>query len=240
MKTITVTGNPRAGCKDVWNAFMVQNAKFTENDLPISYGITAPPKKLVSFERAKTLYREKSAKEPDFHEEGFVHFYVDDYKFDSRRESIWTFPEKAFEIIRHFDGIITPDFSTNIDFPKYLKQFNTYRMRAYGSWMSDLGFPFIHNVRWGEEETWEYCFDAIPTGEVVAVGTVASGIRQLVNRPLFENGFRRMIEIIKPKIIVVYGSYNYAVFREAEKNGICIITFPSDTSQGYKGGDRNE
>ncbi len=240
MKRITISGNPRNGSKDVWNAFMVQNAEFTENDLPISYGTKIIPKKLVSYDVAKNLFKRKLRNEPDFHENSFIHFYLDDCKFDSKRENIWTFPEKVLDIIGHFDGIITPDFSTNIDFPIYVKQYNTYRMRSYGAYMSDQGIPFIHNVRWGYEDSWNYCFNGIPVGETVAIGTVASGIRELVNRDLFDNGFRRMIEVIKPPIIIVYGSSKYAVFREAEKQGIRIITFPSKTSLSFKGGIKNE
>ena len=106
--------------------------------------------------------------------------------------------------------------------------------------MSTLGIPFIHNVRWGESDSWGYCFDGIPVGEIVAIGTVASGLKKRENRELFNNGFLRMLEVIMPSAILVYGSSNYTVFQEAKQQDIRIITFPSDTSQGYKGGDKNE
>lgn len=177
MKRIIITGAPRHGAKDVWNAFMVRNSSFTKNDLPISYGTKAIPKKLVAYDVAKHLCKQHKD-DPEYHENAFIHFYIDDCKFDNKRENIWIFPEKALDTICHFDGIITPDFSTCIDFPIYIKQFNTYRMRSYGALMSNLGIPFIHNVRWGDEDSWDYCFDGIPAGEMVAIGTVASGLKK--------------------------------------------------------------
>ena len=62
-------------------------------------------------------------------------------------------------IIKHFAGIITPDFSTYQDFPEAIKIHNTYRMRLYGYWLGKEGIAVINNVRWGTEETFDYCFE---------------------------------------------------------------------------------
>lgn len=51
-------------------------------------------------------------------------------------------------------------------------------MLSFGRWISQFGIPVINNVRWGTEETWEYCFDGIPYNSIVAIGTVASGINK--------------------------------------------------------------
>lgn len=58
-------------------------------------------------------------------------------------------PYKALEKLRQCAGIITPDFSTYQDDPEPIKLYNTYRMRAFGRWLTTLGFPVINNVRWG-------------------------------------------------------------------------------------------
>lgn len=231
----------RTGCADMWNAYMVKDAEFVlGSDIPVC-PCTAEviPKQLISFVDAKHLHKRKIKTDPDYHVDAFVHFYIDDQKFDGPKSSIWFYPSGALALLRHFDGIITADFSTNADFPDPIKRYNTYRMRALGFWLAKNGIPVINNVRWGTEETWDYCFDGIPYNSTVAIGTVASGIRKLENRPDFELGLFKMVEFLNPKTIIVYGSANYDCFRVLADNGIQIVVFPSDTSLAFasrKGG----
>ena len=107
-------------------------------------------------------------------------------------------------------------------------------MRAFGRWLTANGIPVINNVRWGSEETWEYCFDGIPTNSIVCIGTVASGINKLKNRPLFEKGLAKMVELLSPQTIIVYGSANYACFKDLQGTGISVIDFPSSTRQAFE------
>ena len=113
-------------------------------------------------------------------------------------------------------------------------------MRLFGWWLGQNGLEVINNVRWGTEETWSYCFEGIPSNSIVAVGTVASGLRRLVNRSLFESGIREMIRVLNPHTIIVYGSAHYAIFEELESRGIQIIVFPSRTDKAFSGRRRNE
>lgn len=236
----------RTGCIDLWNAFMVKDAEFTTGtDMPMCFcSSTAIPTELISYEDAKHLHKMNSKNNPDYHVDAYIHFYIDDQKFDGKRTSIWQNPHDALEIIRHFSGAITPDFSTYADFPDPLKRYNTYRMRAFGTWLIHNGIPVINNVRWGTEETWAYCFDGIPANTMVAIGTVASGINKLTNRPLFELGLFTMIDRLHPHTIIIYGSSNHPCFKEIKETiGITIVTFPSKTSLAFastKGGVDNE
>lgn len=116
-------------------------------------------------------------------------------------------------------------------------------MRTFGYWLYKNNIPIINNVRWGTEETWEYCFDGIPQNSIVSIGTVASGINKLVNRPIFEIGLFKMVEQLNPHTIIIYGSSNYSFFEKLKESGITIISFPSKTSLAYsirKGGENNE
>ena len=170
----------------------------------------------------------------NFHINAFIHFFIDDHKFDEKRSSIWLYPKDALKIISHFDGIITPDFSTNADFPDPWKRFNTYRMRAFGCWMNQLNIPVINCIRWGSYETWCYCFDGIPKGSAVCIGTVASGLRKLNNRPLFTDGLQKMVNVINPKRIIIYGSSNYSFLKELASKGFEVISYESKTSKAFK------
>ena len=108
----------RPGCLDIWNAFMCDGAIFSENDIPFCPTIlTEYPKEIITWDDAKHIYKKESVKNPDFKRNAFVCFYIDDQKFDGIRSSIWFFPHKALNVLKHFKGIITPDFSTYQDFP---------------------------------------------------------------------------------------------------------------------------
>lgn len=239
MKTIfeQINNIPRRGCKDMWNAFMVKNAIFSDTaDMPSFKSTDSIPKILIGYDEAKRIHNLMKKTNPEYTVKAYVHFYIDDNKFDGKCSSIWFYPLDAYEILRHFSGIITPDFSTNQDFPEPLKIYNTYRMRCFGYWLYSLGIPVIHNVRWGTEESWNYCFDGIAQGSNICIGTVASSLNLLVNRKIFEAGLIEMTRRVQPNTIMTYGSSNYSFFNSLRKSNIEIITFPSKTSCVYRKG----
>lgn len=206
----------------MWNAYMVKAAEFViGSDIPVC-PCTAEiiSKQLISFADAKHLHKLNIKTDPNYHIDAFAHFYIDDQKFDGPKSSIWFHPSGTLELLRHFNGIITAGFSTNADFPDPIKRYNTYHMRVLGFWLASNGIPVINNVHWGTEETWDYCFDGIPYNSTAAIGTAASGIRKLENRPDFELGLFKMVEVLDPKTIIVYGSANYDCFRVLADNGI--------------------
>lgn len=85
-------------------------------------------------------------------------------------------------------------------------------MRAFGYWYSTLGSAVTNNVRWGDNDTFDRCFDGISRKSIVSIGTVASGLRRSENRKLFESGFAKLLEVLKPHTIIVYGSDNLPCF----------------------------
>ena len=225
----------RKGCKDIWNAFMCIGADYSKNDIPLCpTKLSSMPKEIITWTEARTLHKKLIRKDKDYFYDAFVCFYIDDYKFDGKYKGIWSSPWNALNILKHFRGIITPDFSTYQDFPYPLKLINTYRMRAFGYWMGNQGKEVINNVRWGSEETFHYCFDGIEKHSIVAIGTVGGGPRKIVDRARFERGLKKMIEILKPHTIIVYGSANGECFDRLRAQGIIIVAFPSRTSIAFE------
>lgn len=226
----------RNGLKDEWNASFVIDAKFTKNDIPICpTRMKTLPKDIITYEEAKTIFKQKMLmKNKNFHMNGvYVSFYIDDQKFDSIY-GIWARPKQAIKILSHFDGIITPDFSTYADFPYPIKIYNTYRMRAFGFYMYKLGFNVINNVRFGTEETYGYCFDGIEKNSIIAIGTVASRLKLIANQYFFEKGLKTAVETLKPKTIIIYGSANYPCFKKTFMKGIKVIAYDSQTCKFFK------
>ena len=62
----------------------------------------------------------KSCEEPEKHG---IHFFVDDYQF----MRLWKNPDAYTEMLRKFQAVCTPDFSTYVDFPLAIQIYNHYR-----------------------------------------------------------------------------------------------------------------
>ena len=170
----------------------------------------------------------------NFRNDSFVCFYEDDYKFDGTRAGIWADPKRAMDILSHFRGIISPDFSTYQDFPEPLKTYNTFRMRAFGYWAGKQGLEVVNNVRWGTEESYTYCFSGIEPNSIVCIGTVGGSPKKKVDRDRFEKGLNELVRRLSPKTILVYGSASYSCFNQLRKTGIIIREYPSATAQAFK------
>lgn len=233
----------RSGLKDIWNAFMAEGASFRpqEHDIPFCpTTATKIPSRIITWEEAKAIYKKHIAiKDYDFIYDAFVCFYIDDYKFDGP-QGIWHNYKHTLKILRHFTGVITPDFSTCQDFPEPIKIYATYRMRVYGYWLGTNRIAVINNVRWGTNETWDYCFCGIPMHSVVAIGTVGGSPRKHIDRARFEEGLYKMVEVLKPHTIIVYGSADYACFEKLKERGIVIVSFKSNTAMYWERGKHNE
>lgn len=174
-------------------------------------------------------------RKPSYHIGAFVHCYIDDPKFDGDREGIWSNPERFFKIVSHFGGVLGVDFSTNADFPEPVKRHQFYKMRVIEHAANVREVPLIPNARWGTPETWPYCFDGLPDGRPLSVGTVASGLRKLENRPVFEAGLRELVRLKHPTALVVVGSASCAIFGELRARGVTIVQIDGDTNRRLSG-----
>lgn len=203
--------------RNIYKSFMVEEAEFLpEFDIPkcpcTAKGI---PTNLIYYNdmQENRKYR------------GFVHFYMDDYKF----ESIWNHSKAALKKFKNCDGVITPDFSTYQDMPVALKIYNTYRMRAFGYWIGKNGIQVINNVRWGTPETYRYCFDGIPKNSIVCISTVGCfGTKRDEMR--FIEGLEVMIGTLNPSHILVYGKKGRNFFDKYIESGFPVTFYdPPDT-----------
>lgn len=237
----------RKNIKDIWNAFMVKGADFSKSKFdipfcPTTVDVDEIPSAIITYSEAKTIYKKEHRKDKNFKHDAFVCFYEDDQNFDGKRNGIWVNSKRAYDILKHFKGIITPDFSTYQDFPIPFKILNTYRMRAFGYWYGTLcKKKIINNVRWGTKETYKYCFDGIPKNSIVAIGTVGGSPSKLKDRKRFEEGLNEMVRVLRPYAIIINGSANYPCLKNLEKQGIKIYSYPSRTASYFKSrGDSNE
>lgn len=166
-------------------------------EMPILEPVDHIPKKLQGFNYVLN--------KPDY--EAGVHFFLDDYQF----ERIWQRPEFYIEKLSQFDCVLTPGFSLYIDMPVAMQVWNVYRSRLIGQVMQRYGYTVIPTVSWAYSDSFSFCFDGLPVGATLAISTI--GVKQ--NEEQFEiwnNGMDVMIELLKPKRLLVYGGeveYDY-------------------------------
>ena len=136
--------------------------------------------------------------------EYIAHFYYDDYKFIQA----WRNPDKYLERLREFKAVISPDFSLYTDFPRALQILSHYRRQWCGAYWQEQGIDVIPDVVWGDEESFNYCFEGLPVGGTVAVSSV--GVKNDAEwngkeANVFKAGFDEMMRRLKPKAIIWYG-----------------------------------
>ena len=214
----------RNGCKDVFHAFMVQNATYDgELEIPCIAPESAHPSKLISFS--------KSISSTDYN--SWIHFYEDDVSF----ERLWNRPLKYLPVFKRYSGVIAPDFSLYRDMPLVMQHWNIYRSHAIAVWLQSEGIPVIPNVRWSDQRTYQTCCYGIPQQSVIAIGSHGC-VKLLQDRKFFVEGLEYIIGVLRPAAIIVYGAAPNDIFKKYKDAGITILQFDSDFMVTHrKGGE---
>lgn len=161
-------------------------------DLPVlSDGYAEPPQKIVPFNMANRQADKDAG----------IHFFIDDYQF----ERIWRSPQRYAELLRPFRCVFTPDFSLYADMPMAMKIWNAYRCRAIGAYWQRQGLKVVPTLQWAEPRTFDFCFDGIPKGGMVAVSTLGAAKGRL-SRQMWIAGMQEAVNRIHPKTVLLYGS----------------------------------
>lgn len=155
-----------------------------------------------------------SSKKED--KENTIHYFLDDYQF----ERVWNSPSVYLKILQKFNGCLSPDFSLYTDFPIALQIYNTYRNRWLAAYWQENNINVIPTVSWSNKESYEFCFLGIPETSPVAVSTVGI-MKDKTYQKNFMNGFNKMLEVIKPEKVIIYGES----FPELDKIETPLIYF---------------
>lgn len=127
-----------------------------------------------------------------------VHFFIDDYKFNN----IYTNPEKSFKKLSQYKFLLTPDYSLYSDMDIWKQIENTGKNRWLGCFWQEKGLKVIPTVSWSTPSSFEFCFDGIKRGSIVAIGMI--GCKK--NKSAFMLGYNEMLKRIKPEAIICFGS----------------------------------
>lgn len=126
-----------------------------------------------------------------------IHFFTYDWLY----ESVYAKPETAMEKLDQYYALLTPDFSCYFNMPIALQINSTFKNRWCGAYWQKQGMRVIPTIEWSNERSFEFCFDGVEQGSVVAVSTYSR--EEYKEEFLF--GYNEMLERIKPSAILCYG-----------------------------------
>ena len=139
----------------------------------------------------------KSKANDDENAEKTLHFFMHDWKFDKVYDKL----DDEVEKIKQYYATLTPDFSLFTDMPLALQIQSVFKNRWCGAYWQSIGIRVIPTVAWGDERSFEFCFDGVEEGSVVAVCTY---YRENCEDD-FMPGYEEMLKRIKPSAIICYG-----------------------------------
>lgn len=129
------------------------------------------------------------------------HFFIDDYQF----ERLWNSPIRYLPLLKRCEGVIGPDFSMYSNMSQAQIIWNCYRNRVLTFWIQKNGIPAIPVLEWSSVSDFDFCFEGIPRGSVVALGLYGCMENNMKRFSLLQ-GFYRACEIVEPKTVIVYGA----------------------------------
>ena len=176
--------------------FMRRNVPFLESEAPFIYkqNVDLEDLQLIGYNQTSTLPvlgggAQKTAKT--------VHFFLDDYRF----EDVWSDPQRQVKKLKQYKQVLGPDFSAYTLMPTMLQKWNIWRSKWVCSYWQAQGLAVIPTVNWSTPDSYDWCFDGIEQGSIVALSTVGC----FSVEEGFMDGFREMVKRIKPEKVINYG-----------------------------------
>lgn len=148
-----------------------------------------------------------------------IHFFTYDWKF----KKVYENAEEELEKLKQYKYLLTPDFSMFTNMPVALQIESVFKNRWCGAYWQSKGLKVIPTISWGDEKSFDFCFEGIEEGSVVAVCTY---YRENCEEE-FMLGYNKMLEKIKPSAVICYDE----PFEEMKGN---IISFLPTTYEWTK------
>ena len=132
-----------------------------------------------------------------------VHFFLYDYKF----ERVWKSPDSDIEKLRRYRAVFSPDFSVYLEMAPVMQLYNVFRNRWCGAYWASKALRVVPTVR-GDESTFDFCFEGIEKGSVVAVSTYMASAHdnRKDQKEWFLKGYAEMLRQIEPEKVICYNT----------------------------------
>jgi len=136
-------------------------------------------------------------------EQSLISTFVDDYIL----ERYWNNPKKYIEYFKKAKYVMSPDYSLLLGMPKPMQMWNIYRNRLVGYVWQSAGLNVIPTISWSDKSSFEYCFEGVGHGSVVAISNI--GCRNEENKYYFDAGFDELKKRINPAQIIFQCNKKY-------------------------------
>lgn len=176
--------------KLVRNEFLYNNKSRGKYEFPVikKQEIDVEKIKLLSFVDTKMGDNENKDKT--------IHFFTYDWKF----EKVYENADTELEKLSQYYCLLSPDFSMFTNMPLVLQIESVFKNRWCGAYFQSKGLKVIPTVSWGDERTFDFCFDGIEEGSIVFVCTY---YRENCEEE-FMLGYNEMMKRIKPSMVLCY------------------------------------
>lgn len=134
---------------------------------------------------------------------GAIHFFIDDYHYAGMY--LWGHLSQFTRGLSDYQSIIAPDYSLYLDQSRTLNLFQIYQNRVVTAIWQQMGLNVIPSVSWGNADSFDYCFDALPQQSVLAIGGVGN-VHHKTMTELWEYGVRLTIERLHSVELIIYGA----------------------------------
>lgn len=131
-------------------------------------------------------------------------FFLYDYRF----ERVWKNPDNDIEKLSRYRAVLSPDFSMYLEMAPVMQLYNVFRNRWCGAYWASKGLRVIPTVNWGDESSFDFCFEGIEKGSVVAVSTYMASEHdnRCDQKEWFLAGYNEMLRRIEPEKIICYNT----------------------------------
>ena len=139
---------------------------------------------------------DKTHLEDQNHLDRMVHFFLYDYRF----ERVWKNPDNDIEKLSRYRAVLSPDFSMYLEMAPVMQLYNVFRNRWCGAYWVSKGIRVIPTVNWDDESSFDFCFEGIEKGSVVAVSTYMASEHdnRYDQKDWFLAGYNEMLRRIEP------------------------------------------
>ena len=159
---------------------------------------------------------DKAHLEDNNHLNRMVHFFLYDYRF----ERVWKNPDNDIEKLSRYRAVLSPDFSMYLEMAPVMQLYNVFRNRWCGAYWASKGMRVIPTVNWGDESTFDFCFQGVEKGCTVAVSTymASESEHHAAQKEWFMTGYNEMLRQLEPERIICYNT----PFPEMEGNIVYV------------------
>ncbi len=150
----------------------------------------------IDINKIKFLSYVDAKKDDKLNQNKTIHFFTYDWLF----EKVYEKADDELEKLKNYYCLLSPDFSIFTNMPVALQIESIFKNRWCGAFWQSKGLKVIPTVSWGDEKSFDFCFDGIEQGSIVAVTTYY----RENDKESFMLGYNEMLKRIKPSIIICY------------------------------------